>query len=94
MTAREDYVGHLLDEHRTSLARAEASEETYRQRVEQHIAEGARVGRKAVDCEVRASTDAIVRGAAADGTFYRDRAATYALAYLAERDADDRKAQR
>lgn len=94
MTAREDYVAHLLDEHRISLARAEASEETYRTRIDQHIDEGARVGRKAVDCEVRASTDAIVRGAAADGTFYRDRAATYALAYLVERNVDDRKDRR
>ena len=84
MTSRSQYVESLYDEMRSSLARSEAAEETYRQRVEQHIAQGAKVGRSAVDCEVRASTDAIVVGARADGAYYRDRARTYGIAYLVE----------
>jgi hypothetical protein len=81
---RDTYLQHLLDEVRSSVQRSEVAEKTYRLRVDEHIAAGAKVGRRAVDCEVRASTDAIVRGAASDGSYYRDRTQMYALAFLAE----------
>lgn len=82
---RDSYLRHLLAELRDSVYRSEESEATYRTRVDQHIAQAATIrGRSKVDAEVRASTDSIVRGAASDGAFYRDRAKTYALAFLAE----------
>jgi hypothetical protein len=81
---RDTYLQHLLDEVRSSVQRSEESEETYRKRVAQHVARGAEHGRTAVDSEVRASSDAIVRGAASDGSYYRDRTQMYALAFLAE----------
>lgn len=82
---RDDvYAQHLLDACRDSVRRSEESEATYRKRVDQHIAEGAKQGRERAACEVRASTDSIVRGAASDGAFYRDRAVMYGVAFLAE----------
>lgn len=88
-------MAHLVSELRDSVYRSEESEAAYRRRVDQHIAKAATIpGRSKVDAEVRASTDSIVRGAASDGAYYRDRAQMYALAYLVERDVDDRKARR
>ncbi len=84
MSDRDATLQHLLDEVRLSIKRSEESEATYRSRVAQHVARGAEVGRSTVESEVRASSDAIVRGAASDGAYYRDRAQTYALAFLAE----------
>lgn len=85
MSDRDATLQHYLDEVRLSIKRSEESEATYRTRVDQHIAQAATIpGRSKVDAEVRASSDAIVRGAASDGAFYRDRAQTYALAFLAE----------
>lgn len=84
MSDREDYMRHLLDEVHSSIERSEKSEETYRARVDRHIAEGREAGRNVAASEVRASTDSVVRGAASDGAFYRDRAQTYSLAFLAE----------
>ncbi len=80
----EKYMRHLLDSCRVSVRRSEESEATYRKRVAQHVERGATVGRSEVDSEVRASTDAIVRGAASDGGFYRERALMYGIAFLAE----------
>lgn len=85
-----DRLEHYIAEMRASIARSESAEDTYRRRVEEHVTTGRAVGRKRVDSEVRASSDAIVRGAVADGAFYRDRAKTYALAILAEHALEGR----
>jgi hypothetical protein len=80
----EAYMASLLADVREGVRLSREARKTYRARVDQHIEKGATVGRTRVESEVRASTDAIVRGAASDNEFYDRCTIAAGIAFLAE----------
>ena len=94
MSDREDYVRHLLAEHRESLAKAEATEAAYTAVHEEYREKAAPVRIGEITARLIADADPRVVKAVGDGAYYHRRAHVYALAYQVERDVDDRKARR
>ncbi len=82
----EKYMAGLLADVRASVRLSTEAREVYRERVEQHIAAGAKVRppRTRAESEMRASTDSIVRGAAGHVDYYDRRTIASAVAFLAE----------
>lgn len=94
MSDREDYVRGLLGDMRASVMDLRDTEKTHRDVHAEYAAdaEDSKLGR--LIARQRADTDARLTNADALGAWHRDRVKTFALAYLAERDADDRNARR
>lgn len=91
---RQAYVLGLLSDMRESLMDLRDTEQTYRDVQAEYAAEadGTRAGR--LLARQKADSDARVTAAVGLGAWHRDRAQTFALAYLVERDVDDRKGRR
>lgn len=90
---REAYVRGLLSGMRHSVVDFQATEAEIA-RVHEEYALGISDPAERLIARQRADSDARVTTAIGNGAWYRDRAQTYALAYLVERDVDDRKARR
>lgn len=91
---REEYVRGLLGDMRASILDLRDAEALHRRVHEDFAADAADDPAAQLLARQRADTDARVTAAAALGEYYARRVRTFALAYLAERDADDRKARR
>jgi hypothetical protein len=91
---REEYIRELLGETRRSVADLRDTEDTYRRVHAEYAAEadGTRAGR--LLARQKADSDARVTASVGLGAWHRDRAQTFALAYLVERDVDDRRGRR
>ncbi len=86
---RETYIRGLLGDMRASVLDLRGTEKTYRDvHAEYQRGGGDRAAR--IIARQRADLDARVVTAVGLGAYYRDRVQTFALAYLVERDVDDR----
>jgi len=90
-TPREQYVHGLLAQHREALTAMLDTEETYRQI--QAAYRDRNPGNLPL-ADVLATKDPRVQRAVTDGRWHRDRAAVFALSYLAEREAGKQRARR
>lgn len=91
---REEYVRGLLGDMRASVMDLRDTEKEIADVHEEYRAEAADDRLSRLIARQRADADARVESAVRLGAWHRDRVQTFALAYLAERDADDRKARR
>jgi hypothetical protein len=90
---REAFVRGLLADMRHSIVDLRDTEDTIRQ-VQAEYARDVTDDADRIIQRQRADRDARVTTAIGLGVWYRDRAQTFALAYMVERDVDDRKARR
>lgn len=90
---REEYVRGLLGDLRKAIWNLRDTEAVHRA-VHAEYQEGAGDAAARVIAKQCADNDVRVTTANSHGAWYRDLAQTYALAYLVERDVDDRKARR
>lgn len=91
---RDVYCRELLGEMRRSLVDLRDTEDTYRRVHAEYAAEADDTKAGRLIARQRADRDARVTTAIGLGAYYRDRTQTFALAYLVERDVDDRAARR
>lgn len=92
--ARETYVRGLLGDMRASILDLRDTEKVHRDVHAEYQADAADTETARIIARQRADADIRVTTAVGQGVFYARRVRTFALAYLAERDVDDRKARR
>jgi Mg2+ and Co2+ transporter CorA len=91
---RETYIRGLLGDMRASIMNLRDTEKTVADVHDEYAAKASDTELGRIIARQCADADARVTTAIGNGAWYRDRAQTFALAYLVERDVDDRKARR
>lgn len=91
---REEYVRGLLGDMRRSIGDLRDTEATHREVHAEYAAEAEDTEASRILARQLADGDVRVTTAVSQGAYYARRARTFALAYIAERDVDDRKARR